>query len=78
MERPAMAKEKTTRLNLVLPQRTVDRLDNLREKTEAVSYVEIVKNALKAYEVLVDEFIAGNEILSRGKDGVLTSYKLLA
>jgi hypothetical protein len=70
--------EKTTRLNLVIPQRTADRLDHLREKTEATTNVEVVKNALRLYEALIEDAIGGKELLSRDKEGNLTTYKLFA
>jgi hypothetical protein len=70
--------EKTTRLNLVIPQRTADRLEQLREKTEATSNVEVVKNALRLYEALIGDVADGKEIMSRDSAGNLTSYKLFA
>ena len=43
------------RLNLALGDRSLERLDRLKDKTEATSSTEVIKNALRLYEVLVDE-----------------------
>jgi hypothetical protein len=69
---------KNQRLNMVLPPQTLTRLENLREKTEATSYVEVVKNALRLYEAFIEDTVSGKEILSRDPGGQLTTYKLFA
>jgi hypothetical protein len=64
------------RLTVVLPDRSVRRLNALVEKTEASSYTEVLKNALRLYEALVDETEKGHEILVREGDGRLKSYQI--
>lgn len=41
---------KTTRVQIELPEQARTRLKSLKELTEAVSYSEVIKNALKVYE----------------------------
>lgn len=50
---------RTTRLNLDLPTKARLRLENLREKTEAASYVEVVRLALAVLELVVDKRAEG-------------------
>lgn len=47
--------EPTTRVQLELPQPSMDRLRKLKQATEASSYAEVVRNALKAYESLLNK-----------------------
>ncbi|WP_335656914.1 hypothetical protein [Parasphingorhabdus sp.] len=46
-----------------MPPRSVERLKRLQEVTEAASYAEVMKNALRLYEALIDEVETGNEIM---------------
>ena len=41
---------KGTRVQLQLPKEAFNRLTKLKKLTEAVSYAEVIKNALKQYE----------------------------
>jgi len=72
-----MSKGQTTsdstskRIQMDMPPRSVERLKRLQEVTEAASYAEVMKNALRLYEALIEEVEAGNEIIvKRGKDTV--------
>lgn len=59
------------RIQMDMPPRSVERLKRLQEVTEAASYAEVMKNALRLYEALIEEVEAGNEIMvKRGKDTV--------
>jgi hypothetical protein len=71
-----MAK-KTTRVQLELPESSFERLKNLRDKTEASSYAEVMKNALRLYEALISQAENGNELCIRDSDGTETRYRLL-
>jgi len=44
---------KTKRVQVDLPEKSYKRLVSLKEKTEAASYTEVVKNALKLYENMI-------------------------
>ena len=47
------------------------RLKRLQDMTEAASYAEVMKNALRLYEALIEEVEAGNEIMiKRGEYAV--------
>ena len=63
------------RLHLVLPERSARRLDTLMEKTEAASYTDVLKSALRLYEAIVEETEEGNEICVRGPNGQIRSYR---
>ena len=63
--------KKTARLNIDLPPRSSERLERLKEMTEASSYVEVIRNAIRLYEALVMEGANGNTIMIREKDGTI-------
>jgi hypothetical protein len=59
----------TTRLQIELPKASMERLKALKEKTEAVSYAEVVRDAFKLYERMIEYVEAGNAIMIRDKEG---------
>lgn len=74
---PSTASSKTTqRVQFELPPSTYERLCSLKDKTEAASYTEVVKNALKLYELLLGESEAGGKFLVKSQDGSLKEYVL--
>ncbi len=58
-----LEKPGTKRVQMEMPPRSFERLKLLQQKTEASSYAEVVRNALRLYEALVDEVESGNRIL---------------
>ena len=44
----------TTRVQMELPEKSMQRLSILKDKTEASSYAEVLKNALRLYESIID------------------------
>ena len=72
-QEPARA---TTRVQLELPPQAMDRLTRLKEKTEAASYAEVIRNALRLYEALVDEHEKGAEFSLKRVDGETVAYKI--
>lgn len=69
-------KTKTTRVQLELAERSFDRLAALKEKTEASSYTEVVKNALRLYENLIDQHEAGKHFFLKDDAGQITEYEI--
>jgi Arc/MetJ-type ribon-helix-helix transcriptional regulator len=66
----------TTRVQLELPPQAMERLQRLKEKTEAASYAEVIRNALRLLEALVDEHEKGAEFTLRRPDGEVIAYKM--
>jgi len=64
------------RVQFDLAPRSMQRLNTLKRKTEATSYAEVVKNALRLYEALVEETEAGNQFLVRDANGTVSPYRL--
>ncbi|WP_141402586.1 hypothetical protein [Stappia indica] len=62
-------KERTARLQLALPERSFTRLEAIKEATEAASFAEVVRRALRVYEGLIAETADGSEVLVRRTDG---------
>ena len=64
------------RVQLDFPPRAMERLNTLKAKTEASSYAEVVKNALRLYEALIEEDESGKQFLTRDKNGVVAPFRL--
>ena len=58
------------RIQMDMPPKSVERLKRLQNITESSSYAEVLKNALRLYEVIIDEVEAGNEICVKNGDVV--------
>jgi hypothetical protein len=65
-----------SRVQLDFPPRAMERLNALKAKTEASSYAEVVKNALRLYEALIEEDESGKQFLTRDKNGVVAPFRL--
>jgi hypothetical protein len=54
----------------------MERLQRLKEKSEAASYAEVIRNALRVFEALVDEYEKGAEFSLKRADGETVAYKI--
>jgi hypothetical protein len=66
----------TARVQFEVSSRSLERLKALKGKIEANSYAEVVKNALRLYEVLLAERENGSQFLVRDVDGNLSPLRL--
>ncbi len=66
----------TTRVQLELPPQAMERLQRLKDKTEAASYAEVIRNALRLFEALVDEHEKGAEFSLKRANGETVAYKI--
>jgi hypothetical protein len=71
--KPARA---STRVQLELPEKSMERLLHLKELTEASSYAEVIKNSLRLYEAIISEVSSGKEIMLKDKDGKIGPYRI--
>lgn len=62
------------RVQLDLPPRAFRRLLDLKAETEASTYAEVIRNALKFYAVAIEEYEAGNELMLKQRDGTVVPY----
>lgn len=62
------------RVQLDLPEKSLARLQELKSKTEATSYTEVIKNALRLYEAVIAEAEAGNKFLVQEPTGTIKEY----
>lgn len=69
-------KMQKSRVQLDFAPRSMERLNALKLKTEASSYAEVVKNALRLYEALIEEAESGKQFLTRDRDGVVAPLRL--
>ena len=66
---------KKNRVQLDFAPRSMERLNVLKAKTEADCYAEVVKNALRLYEALIEETEDGKQFLVRDKNGVVAPFR---
>ena len=66
----------TTRVQLEMPPQAMERLQRLKEKTEAASYAEVIRNALRLFEALVEEHEKGSEFALKRTRGETLAYKI--
>ena len=66
----------TTRVQLEMPPQAMERLQKLKDRTEAASYAEVIRNAVRLYEALVDEHEKGAEFSLKRPDGEIVQYKI--
>lgn len=59
----------TKRINIVLPERSVRRLEALKEMTEASSVTDVIRQALMTYESLADHISDGIVFTGQKPDG---------
>jgi hypothetical protein len=62
-------KRETTRVQIELPPASMERLKELKEKTEASSYAEVTKNAFKLYERIIELTESGHTFFVRDQAG---------
>jgi hypothetical protein len=66
----------TTRVQLEMPPQAMERLQRLKDKTEAASYAEVIRNALRVFEALVTEHEGGAEFYLKRPTGESVAYKI--
>jgi Arc/MetJ-type ribon-helix-helix transcriptional regulator len=66
----------TTRVQLEMPPQAMERLQKLKDRSEAASYAEVIRNALRLYEALVEEHEKGSEFNLKRTDGETVQYKI--
>jgi hypothetical protein len=55
-----------------------ERLNRIKESVEAPSYTEVMKDALRVYEYLVQKDSEGSSFLIRSKNGDVSEIKIFA
>src|SRR5438105_13699578 len=66
----------TTRVQLEMPPQAMERLQRLKEKTEAASYAEVIRSALRLFEALVQQHEAGAEFSLKKANGESVAYRI--
>jgi hypothetical protein len=72
----AKARVPKNRVQFDLAPRSMERLNILKVKTESASCAEVVKNALRPYEALIEETESGKQFFVRDETGHLSPYRL--
>jgi hypothetical protein len=76
IETPDGTGRTTTRVQLEMPPQAMERLTRLKERSEAASYAEVIRNALRVFEALVDEHEKGAEFSLKRANGDTVAYKI--
>lgn len=64
------------RVQMILPTKSVDRLHALKEATEAATVSEVIRNAIRVYEALVEQVKIGNKIIIQSRNGDMTQIRM--
>ena len=72
----AVKSPKKNRVQLDFAPKAMERLNALKAKTEATSYAEVVKNALRLYEALIEETEGGKQFLIKDEAGTVAPFRL--
>lgn len=70
-------KSDSKRIQMDLAPKSLNRLKRLQDITEAASYAEVVRNALRLYESLINEYEDGGQI-QIVKDGQASPLHIFA
>ena len=76
MELSVAAKDKTRRVQMELGASSFDRLNRLKDLSEASSYTEVMKDALRLYEFFIEQENDGAVFLVRSSDGKTAKIKI--
>ncbi len=68
-KKPETGIRRSARLQVILPEPSVERLEKLKETTEAASYSEVIRISLRLYEGLLDAVENGSKITIERPDG---------
>jgi len=67
----------TTRVQMDLSPSSLERLKRLKKMVEAKNYTDVMKDALRLFEWIVEEESAGSKFVIKKKDGELETVKIL-
>jgi hypothetical protein len=65
-----------SRVQLDLTPRAMALLTELKSKTDAATYAEVFKSAMKLYDGIISEIERGSEFLIRDKDGKVSEFRM--
>jgi hypothetical protein len=65
-----------SRVQLDLTPRAMALLTELKTKTDAATYAEVFKNAMKLYDGIISEVERGSQFLIRDKDGKVSEFRM--
>ena len=68
-----MSDDKKTKVQIDMSPKIMALLSELKEKTDAASNAEVIRNALKFYEGIIREIDSGSQLLIRNKQGEITT-----
>jgi len=70
--------KKTRRVQMELSEDSFARLQKVKEMSEASSYTDVVKDALRLYEYVLNNEIDGTKFMLEDNKGRVTAVKIFA
>ncbi len=70
--------EKNKRVQMDLSQNSFDRLNRVKDMSEAASYTEVMKDALRLYEYVLEQDQEGSKFLVKTANGEISEIKIFA
>lgn len=77
MEIFPISKDGAVRFQVVFSQKLMSILDSLREITGATTAVEVLRNAIKVYSLVVDESQKGNKLYIKDSEGNVSEIRIV-
>lgn len=65
-----------SRVQFDLTPRAMALLTEIKGKTDAATYAEVFRNAMKLYDGIISEFERGSTFLIRDKDGKVSEFRM--
>lgn len=75
-EKPQASNRTTTHRQLEMSPQAMVRLQKLKDRSEAVSHAQVIGNALRLYEALVEEYKESSEYVPKRLDGETVKFKI--
>lgn len=69
---------KSRRVQMDLAPNSFERLNKLKDAVEATTYTEVMRDALRVYEYLVEMDAKGNSFFVKDADGNFAEVKIFA
>ena len=65
------------RVQLDMGQRSYRRMEALKEKTGVKTWADVISDAMRLYEAVIDDASKGYEFVARKPNGETVSYRIL-
>ena len=71
-----MSKQKTRRVQLELTAKSMSRLEEVKKKTEASSYADVIRSSMMAYSWLIELHDNGEKVFIEDSSGKMREVEI--